>query len=44
MDNFEDANAKPDIAIAHDDDLQPIESKNPVRSSQSAGLMPKLNQ
>jgi hypothetical protein len=43
MDDFEDANAEPNIAIAHDDDLQHIK-QDLVRSSQNAGLVPKLNQ
>ena len=38
---LEDANA---IVIAHDDDLQLIESNDRVRPGQNVALMPKLNQ
>ncbi|KAF8474351.1 hypothetical protein DFH94DRAFT_695423 [Russula ochroleuca] len=39
---LEDANDEDIIAIAHDDDLQRIESEDPVRPSQNAGLCPNL--
>jgi hypothetical protein len=44
--HVEDANAEGDTATAHNDNRQPrvIESKDLVRPSQNAGLMPKLNQ
>ena len=44
--HVEDANVEGDIATVHNGNRQPrvIESRDLVRPSQNAGLMPKLNQ